>query len=359
MEGIDLQISVEVENAAWDDFLESSPQGHFQQSSAWAHFKATEGWSVVRAVYAADGSILGGFQMLWKRTRLGTLAYVSKGPVLHSRVSSLSDQATDQIRQIAEERGFAAVVVQPPDECGAELAQSTLRDGAIPCAFLGIIESTLLIDLSGGIPALASRYRGSTRTKRRKAIRTGLTVRDGDERDIPNFYRLMRMTCERQGVEPNPPTEESVRALWRSLNARRKRVFLKFAVHHDELVSGDLIIIFGHRATIFKTGWSGRYPKLRPNELLVCEGLEWAASQGCTVADFAGFDKQLAVPLLQGRKIPHALNQHRDAFKAGFGGYPKLLPSASLWFSNPFLGFCVRHVIRVRFVKNALRRMIG
>ena len=72
-----------------------------------------------------------------------------------------------------------------------------------------------------------------------------MTVRDGDESDIPGFFRLMRLTCERQGVHPNPPTEEALRALVRSLNMRRKRIHFTFTLFHGEIVSGDLIIVFG------------------------------------------------------------------------------------------------------------------
>ena len=357
-DSVELRVSTETEDSDWDDFLESTPQGHFQQSGAWAQYKAEEGWSVIRAVYTLDDSIVGGCQMLWKNTKLGRLAYVSKGPVLHRHVDHLAKRATALIKRVAVESGFTAVIVQPPDECASVLRRTATQEEFIPCSFLGIIESTLLVDLSRGVSALVQGYRGSTRNKRSKAIRSGMTVRDGDERHTPDFFRLMRMTCKRQGVHPNPPTEESLRALLRSLNARRTRAHYKFTCFHGEVVAGDLIIVFGRRATLFKTGWNGRHPKLHPNCLRVCDAIEWASSEHCDLFDFAAFGKELAEPLLQGEKVAPELSKHRDSFKAGFGGYPKLLPGAGLWVPHPFLRLCVRHATGVPLVRNAIKRVV-
>ena len=356
---IALRLSTDAEDAQWDDFLESTPLGHYQQSAAWAQYKATEGWSVIRAVYSVDNSIVGGFQILWKNTKLGRLAYASKGPVLHESAASLAGKAIAQIKQIAVEVGLTAVIVQPPDDSRSDLMHAIAQERFVPCSFLGIIESTLLVDLAKDTSSLAKSYRRTTRNERNQAIRAGLTVRDGDGKDIPEFFRLMLMTCQRQGVHPNPPTEESVRALWESLNARRKRAHFKFTVFEGDIVSGDLTISFGRRATLFKTGWNGRHSKLYPNNLRVCETIEWAAATGHLLFDFTAFGRELAERLLQGKKITPELNKHRDAFKARYGGYPKLLPAAGLWIRNPVARLCFLYGTRVPLVQRAARMVIG
>ena len=72
----------DVQAAAWDEFLGSSPRGQFQQSTGWAQVKAREGWSAVREYLDPTAPRSGGFQLLWKKSRLGRVGYVSKGPVL-------------------------------------------------------------------------------------------------------------------------------------------------------------------------------------------------------------------------------------------------------------------------------------
>jgi hypothetical protein len=252
-----------------------------------------------------------------------------------------------------------AVIVQPPDD-GAEILVETITEaGFLSGAFLGIIDSTLLVDLSQGVANLVAGYRSSTRKKRNRAIRGGLTVRDGDEHDLPEFFRLMLMTCERQGVHPNPPTIESLEMLWKSLNARRKRAYLKFTLCEGEIVSGDLLIVFAKRATLFKTGWNGLHRELHPNNLRVCEALEWASSIDCVLADFVACAREITEPLLKGHKMTPEQSKYRDAFKTGFGGYPKLLPEACLWVPNPMLRFCFRQAIKVPFIRRKMGQITG
>ena len=83
-----------------------------------------------------------------------------------------------------------------------------------------------------------------------------MTLVDGDERSIPEFFRLMKATCDRQGVVPNPPDENALDALWRTMGSRNM-LRLKFACYRGSLVSGNLFVCFGKRMSIFKTGWAG------------------------------------------------------------------------------------------------------
>ena len=67
---------------AWDAFLHDSPLGHHEQTSLWARVKQVDDWQPLRVLAIAGGRIMGGFQVLKKRMRcLGTMGYVSKGPV--------------------------------------------------------------------------------------------------------------------------------------------------------------------------------------------------------------------------------------------------------------------------------------
>ncbi len=49
--------------------------GQFQQSTIWARAKASEGWRVVRLVLTVDEEIVGGFQILWRPSWRGRVAY--------------------------------------------------------------------------------------------------------------------------------------------------------------------------------------------------------------------------------------------------------------------------------------------
>src|SRR5258708_16240042 len=96
-----VSISREVEDNCWDKILQETPLGQFQQSTIWARAKATEGWRVVRLVLTMDKEILGGFQILWRPSWRGRVAYVSKGPVGLPGYPGLAEGATELLRTLA------------------------------------------------------------------------------------------------------------------------------------------------------------------------------------------------------------------------------------------------------------------
>ncbi len=351
---VETHFSTHTEDSKWDEFLQASPSGQFQQSSAWARYKQSGGWTPVRAVFKRDDSIVGGFQLLWKHTKRGRIGYVSKGPVLDGRIDDSVGSTTDLLQRTAVKLGLRALIAQPPDDCPPQLPEELQTRGFLPCDSLGIIDSTLLIDLGGRDSHVVGGFRRSTRSKYRKAIRGGMSIHEGNKWDVPDFFRLMRASCDRQRVSPNPPDQEALTELWASM-ASRNMVRLTFAVLDGELVSGELFICFGNRISIFKTGWTGRYREIHPNNFVICEALEWARLNHFKIADFVGLDRDLADTVLEGKKISQAQNQSRDAFKLGFGGVPRLLPSAGLWIPNPVLRQCYRLATSMPFVKKRLK----
>jgi lipid II:glycine glycyltransferase (peptidoglycan interpeptide bridge formation enzyme) len=353
---IEARLSSDLDDPSWDEFLQSSPFGQFQQSGAWAKYKATQGWSVARVVLTGDDSIMGGFQILWKETRFGKIAYVSKGPALREDVDGLSAPAVTLLQNVAADYGFRAIILQPPDDGSASLLEALQKAGFLATPFLGVIDSTLLIDLAGEEADVIGRSRPSTRNKYNRAIRRGLKIVDGDEHSIPDFFRLMKATCDRQGVAPNPPDEVALASLWRSM-AGQNLLRLKFSCYEGELISGNLFVCFGRRMSIFKTGWAGLNRELHPNNFVICEALKWAQANDFATADFVGLERGLADTLTMGQKISEAQNGSRDAFKLGFGGRAKLLPSATLWIPNPVLRQCLRSAASFPYIERKLRRI--
>ena len=165
------QLSSEPADPRWDEFLQRSAVGQFQQSGAWAGYKVTQGWSVIRVVLSCQDSIVGGFQILWKDTRFGRVAYLSKGPVIPDDTDALSVPALELLRSLAADHRFRAMIVQPPDDSGLSQLDAFQTSGFLPAPFLGVIDSTLLIDLAGGEPEV---FRSSA--PRRETNTTGRSV---------------------------------------------------------------------------------------------------------------------------------------------------------------------------------------
>ncbi len=348
------ELSTEVQDDAWDTFLSETPLGQFQQSGMWARTKSEEGWNPTRVVLKVDGRIVGGFQILSGRTRLGPVGYISKGPVALEDVPEWGDYLVRLAQEVAAKRKLLAMIVQPPDR--ARIVPGCLdRSRFLANHLVEVIESTLIVNLQGSFEEVEQRMARDTRRKVRQSLRRGSVVREGDSGDLPLFFKLMAATCERQGVKPNPPNEAALVQLWESFH-RRGCVRLTLACVEGEAVSGQLTLLFGKMIIIWKKGWGGQHGNRHPNDLLTHESFEWACAKGYHFADFAGLKKPIAKAILEGRELSMEQRNGRDAFNLSFGGGPVLLPEARVWLPRPLFRQAYRLAFSLPGVKALSRR---
>ena len=319
----------------WDGFLKSSPLGHFQQSSLWAAFKAGEGWAHHRVVMTADGSIVGGFQILWKRTRLGRIGYALKSWVDGTQNSVQGNILGRSFRSAAAELGLVAMVAQFPDS-GTPPAEFLRKLDFLETNPMRIIEATCLANVADGIENVRRRMHRGVRKGLRKAKDRGMRVREGTAADVAPFFELMRSTCKRLRTQPNPASVESLENLWRTFD-RSGAIRLTIADVEGVPTAGHLAINFGRRSSLWKKGWNGLNGHLHPNELLEDDAFAWAGSNGYEICDFCAIDREVAEQLLAGKPFPSGPKHSRDAYNLRFGGYPALIPRAQLLVLNPML----------------------
>jgi hypothetical protein len=322
-------------DAAWDEFLMKSAMGQFQQSGMWAQVKEVDGWESLRVVATIEHNIVGGFQILWRKTRFGRIGYVSKGPVAVPEKQNLIEMLVILMREQALRNKILALLVQPPDD-------SRMTSDILDCHHfirsnpLGVIETTLLVDVSHGEEFLDKRMSRKRRKNVRLAEKYGVTIREGTEHDIGLFFDLMCATCQRQGVKPNPPTEKSLRKLWLTFS-RHNCLRVTFAEYNQEVIAGVINIVFGAKVNMWKKGWNFKYPDCRPNDLLFYETLHWACSNKFNNCDCIAFDRSIADAMQIGQPLSDIQQKSLHIFNLQFGGIPKLLPPARIWIANPLL----------------------
>jgi lipid II:glycine glycyltransferase (peptidoglycan interpeptide bridge formation enzyme) len=345
-------LSSETPCPAWDDFLRGCKRGQFQQSSLWAQAKPIEGWKNFRVIFEQGEGICGGFQVLWRPTRFGSVGFVNKGPVLSFEEPEKVEFSLDLLHRVIQTYQLMALIVQPPDE--TQLFGSGLATrGFVPDPLTNVISSTCMVDLTGSCGAWETGIRQSRKVEIRQAIRRGVTIREGGDADIPKFFSLMSATCVRQRVPPHPASVEALRDLVRAFQPRGE-VRLSFADYHGETIAGQLDLKFGRRATTWKKGWNGAHPNLHPNALLAYESLRWAERLGCECLDFAGMDRSLAESLSAQGPLTEAQKMGRDMFNLGFGAKPRLLPRAVIYWRNPLLRFAHSQAVAWPWAANRL-----
>lgn len=335
-------LSTGFEDAAWDRFLCSVPDGQFQQSSLWAQAKRGDRWDCLRVIFDVDGGTVGGFQIQAKQTRIGKVGFLSRGPVLTLKTLETEAFVLDTLIGLVKSQRLAAVFFQPPDD-GARWIELVGHRGFYLDRFFHFTDASMWVDLSGPADAWKSKWRTDRRAAVRSAVRLGTTVQEGGDADIPKFFELMQSSCQRQGVPPSPGTLEATQEMVRAF-AKAGLMRMTFAVCQGEPVAAVLDVRFGKRFTTFKKGWNGKHGKHKPNVILTHDSMSKAHELGCTCFDFAGLWRPLAEALLAEKPLTPELENHYDAYKLGFGGVPKLLPPTMIYCRNPLFRLACRQI---------------
>ena len=340
--------------AAWDEFVDSSARGQFQQTSGWAQVKAREGWSAVREYLDPIGPRSGGFQLLWKRSALARIGYVSKGPVLPEETEPVVNAALERLLAVARRLRLAAVVVQPPDDSLIS-SEALIGHGFFSQPVESVIRATGIVSLEDGANGVLSRMSRKARQHWRSACRQGVTLGWGARSDLALFFQLMGESARRQQQVPSPGRVDLLEAMWDALPSR---VSLAFAEHAGRRLAGLLMIRQGDRIVFWKKGWNSEHPHLFVNAFLEAECLIWASALGYGFADVVRMLPEIAVKVLANEELSEEEGRSQDVFHLRFGARPKLLPPAHLVIVNPTLRRVVYWGLRWPRLRMALERRV-
>ncbi|MBC7349716.1 MAG: peptidoglycan bridge formation glycyltransferase FemA/FemB family protein [Candidatus Aminicenantes bacterium] len=316
----------------WDNFLARSRASHFEQSCAWAIMKKRAGWFFWRIIIELDGKIIGGFQILWKKKftflKIGLLL---KGPIIETNDPIIINVIIDFLKKYTKGK-LSVLIIQPPEK-NLELYHKLTEKGLVNNEISFIIKSaTVTVDLSS-IDDLWRKIKRQKKQNIRRAEEAGIIIRQGDHRELPIFFDLMKKTCQRRKVLPNPPSLHLIECLWGCL-APQGQIKLFLAQGQNEIISGILVILLGETAYLWKFGWSGRYANYYPNELLFWEIFKWSKQQGFDRADLGYITSYRRI----GRNLSDTYNSWPDksdaVFKMGLGGQITKLPPAAVYIPN-------------------------
>jgi lipid II:glycine glycyltransferase (peptidoglycan interpeptide bridge formation enzyme) len=338
---------------AWDRFLQQTPLGQFQQSTLWAGAKAAEGWQPVRVLIRSENAILAGFQIMarpaWRGR--GRIGYVSKGPVVLPGRPWAATYTAALLQQVVRQEKLSALVAQPPDLC-PQMPGALQACGFLPDFLMNVNDATWIIDLSGDFESVEASMGRTTRNLVRRAVRTGITIRDGGREDLARFFELMLATCRRQETSPNPSRLADLLALWDAASPSGN-IRLYLAEYEGRILAGLLVIRFGETATLWKVGAAPPDKELKPNDYMYSQAIRWAQEKGCRHCDFAAFDRRMALSILAGEALTEEQLHSRYLFLTRFGGQPRLLPGAQIYFPNPLLRAFYRSRFRRRLRESA------
>jgi len=293
----------------WDAFIDSSPHGHLLQCFSWGELKSLFGWRVERVALEREGEIVAAAQVLLRRTPLGPLAYIGRGPVAEPSDPPVWSALLAAVHRACRRRGVFMLRLEPnlPLSHPCPLPGFALTSEAVQPG------TSVLLDLGHDLSELASAQKPKTRYNIGLAARRGVEVQLGAAEDLERLYPLMLATAERDRFAVHG--QEYYR---QALECLGERARLLLATCEGELLAG-IIVATCARETIYLYGASSNSQRqLMPNHLLQWEAIKLARAAGCT-------------------RMPAAMWASGSS-RAGFGASL----SRKSWFSLPRANPCAR-----------------
>lgn len=295
----------------WDDLVAQDPRGHLLQTWAWGELKGAFGWFPVRFAVERDGALVAGAQVLYRRIGPVRLGYIPRGPVLVQDDPEVLEVLWRAVHRRSRRMRAVSLKVEP--EWRDEFAQrhdSLTAHGFRPSSECIQPRRTIIVDLSASEEEILARMKPKWRYNVRLSARRGIVVRPGEISDTDAFYRLMRVTGQRDQFAIHS-LDYYRRAM--ELFVSSQRVCLLLAYYEDQLLAGLIAYAFNKHSWYMYGASSNAYRQLMPNHQLQWRAMQWARERGCTQYDLWGVaDEDPASPT--------AALSGVQRFKAGFGG---------------------------------------
>ncbi|CAM3300183.1 lipid II:glycine glycyltransferase FemX [Nosocomiicoccus ampullae] len=200
---------LEVSEKEYNNFIESHRNGDLLQLTDWAESKKLTGWYYKRIAIGRDDKIEAAATLQFKKipkTKF-TLCYISRGFVVDYSDEILVKALLKEVIDAALEENSYTIKIDPDipetDAAALKLLKSL---GFIHHGFLDGMSKdaiqprqTMVTDVSLDDKKLLQSFDRNNRTRVRRALRMGTTVKRAAREDLKTFHELMKITGERDG----------------------------------------------------------------------------------------------------------------------------------------------------------------
>ena len=354
---LDIQISTQINDPEWDDFLNATSGGSFMQTSLWCHIKGDYGWQPVRLILKENKNIVAGAQFLIRKLPLmGFVGYISKGPVILDNNTSLLDITVNEICKICKKYKILNLILQPPDN-GEYIIEYLKRKGFKSSKVELVADATLKIDLTKDLDTILCEMKKNTRLQVNQGLKRGVTVREGTEEDIEIFFQLMLKTCERKGVSPHPSDVKYLQKMWKLFNPKG-HMNLLMAEYEGKCIAASLNIPFSDTLTGWKVGWNREESSRRPNYLLDWMSFKWGKERGYKYFDFLSLETSVAKSIVNNEPLPDMSKHGSTNHKLSYGGEVYLLPGAYEYVYNPVFRLVYQGIFNKLMGHSGIRKIV-
>lgn len=294
-----------------DAFVSGRPVGaELAQSWQWGGLMEKEGAKISRVGVRENGKIVAVALFIKKPIGGGFFYwYAPRGPLGEAKAVSFL-----LVEFAAREKKALFFRIEP--EAGENVPAAGGK-------FSEIIESrpiqppkTLFLDLSLGEEELFAALHQKTRYNIRLAEKKGVEIIAGGAGDLPEFWRLISLTGERDGFRPHG--REHYQNMLASGSGFIK---LLFARYEGKNIAAGLFGFWGGRATYLHGASDNEFRNVMAPYLLQWTAIKLARAAACRHYDFYGIDE---------KKWPGVTR-----FKLGFGGFVREYPGTFDLIARP------------------------
>jgi hypothetical protein len=246
---------------------------------------------------------VGGAQILVRRVPvLGAFGYLPYGPLVAPEAAERGEVGralADALATLCRRR-LRILFVQPPE--GAEdMSRGLLERGFRPSSAGIAPAGSIRIDLTEELSAIRSRFGRRLRSWPNRWPARGVTVRAGDEHDIPLLAELMETSAHHQGYTPLPL--DYIVTLYRDLAATGHAALFVGEVH-GRPVAADLVTGCGNMLRGRLSGFARDEEAVRLSvpAAVRWEILQWGKAKGYRWLDFGGLRPETLDALLSGNQ---------------------------------------------------------
>jgi CelD/BcsL family acetyltransferase involved in cellulose biosynthesis len=277
-------VRIDLGDPRWSRLVDGNPASLPFHTPAWASFiaDAYRFRAFALGVTGADGELAAGLPLIEIGSRFGARRWVALpftdacGPLVSpSDGADVVDLLARRLEQARIDAGISRIEVRAPlpgDACTHHSAAVLHR-----------------LALEPAPDAVARHFRPGVRQGIRSAEKAGVVVRRGESKtDLTDvFYSLHLRTRRRLGVPVQ--SRRYFRLLWERVLAPGGG-FVLIASHEEEPVAAA-VFLTGGNTVVYKYGASDeRKWRLRPNNGLFWEAIQWACTNGYETFDFGRSD---------------------------------------------------------------------
>jgi peptidoglycan pentaglycine glycine transferase (the first glycine) len=286
------------ERERFNSFIRDHPKGHAMQLWEWGDIKERTGWKPWRLLLEKDGTIFAAATILERKLPLlgVPIFYCPRGPVVAMADQDKLGAVFKAISGLARKRKAILLKIDPDiPAANQDLKRFLQTSGFKPLDkgenFEGVQPKFVFrLDITPDEDTLLANMHQKTRYNIRLALKKEVKIRFGTREDLPEFYRVLKETTERDNflVRAYSYFEDLYDTL---VPAGYGQLFI--GEYEGKVIAGTFAFLTGNKAWYIYGASSNSYRNVMPNYLIQWEMIRWAKAQGCTLYDFRGVSGDL------------------------------------------------------------------